>query len=159
MRKIKVDMNKPIYLGMTILDVSKIPMYEFLHDYLKPRYKENINLCYMDTDSFIFNVKTEDWYKDISNDVQQRFGTSNIQTNIPLKIGVNKKMLGMWKDELAVFPMKKFIGIRPKSYSYLQDNGKIGKRAKGVKKCITKKNLRFNNYKECLMKNKKIMRS
>ena len=59
MRKIKANMNKPIYLGMTILDVSKIPMYEFLYDYLKPRYKENINLCYMDTDSFIFNVKTE----------------------------------------------------------------------------------------------------
>ena len=70
MRKIKVNMNKPIYLGITILDVSKIPMYEFLYDYLRPRYKENINLCYMDTDSFIFNVKTEYWYKDISNDVE-----------------------------------------------------------------------------------------
>ena len=69
---------------MTILDVSQILMY----DYLKPRYKQNINLCYMDTDSFIFNVKTEDWYQDISNDIEQRFDTSNIQTNIPLKIGV-----------------------------------------------------------------------
>ena len=99
MRKIKVSMNKPIYLAMTILDVSKITMYEFLYYYLKPRYKEYINLCYMNTDSFIFNVKTEDWYKHISNDVEQRFDTSNIQRNIPLKIGVNKKMLGMWKDE------------------------------------------------------------
>ena len=107
----------------------------------------------MDTDSFIFNVKTEDWYKDISSDVEQRFDTSNIQTNIPLKIGVNKKMLGMWKDELAGFPMKEFIGIRPKSYAY------FGKRAKGVKKCVTKKNLRFNDYKDCLMNNKKMMRS
>ena len=75
---------------MTILDVSKVPMYKFLYDYLKPRYKENINSCYMDTDSFIFNVKTEDWCKGISNDVEQRFDSSNIQTNIPLKIGVNK---------------------------------------------------------------------
>ena len=132
-------MNKPIYLGMTILDVSKISIY-----YLRPKYKENINLCYMDTDSFIFNVKTADWYKDISNDVEQRF---------------DKKMLGIWKDELAGFPMKEFIGIRPKSYAYLQDNGKIGKRAKGVKKCVTKKNFRFNDYKECLMNNKKLMRS
>ena len=69
---------------MTILDVSQILMC----DYLKPRYKQNINLCYMDTDSFIFNVKTEDWYQDISNDIEQRFDTYNIQTNIPLKIGV-----------------------------------------------------------------------
>ena len=89
MRKIKVNMNKPIYLEMTILDVSKVPMYKILYDYLKPRYKENINLCYMDTDNFIFNVKTEDWCKDISNDVEQRLDSSNIQTNIPLKIGVN----------------------------------------------------------------------
>ena len=123
-------MNKPIYLGMAILDVSKIPMYEFLNDYSKPRYKENINLCYMDTDSFIFNVKTEDWYKDISNDVEQSFDTFNIQKNILLKGGVNEKMLGIWKDELAGVPMKEFIGNRPKSYAYLQDNGKIGKRAK-----------------------------
>ena len=159
MRRIKINMNKPIYLGMTILDVSKIPMHEFLYDYLRPRYKENINLCYMDTDSFIFNVKTEDSYKDISNDNKQRFDTSNIQTNIPLKIRVNKKMLGMWKDILADFPMKEFIGIRPKSYAYLQDNGKIGKRAEGIKKCVTKKNLGFNGYKDCLINNKKLMRS
>ena len=91
MRKIKVNMNKLIYLGMTMLDVSKMPMYEFLYDYLKPRYKENINLCYMDTDNFIFNVKTEDWYKDISNDVEKKFDASNIQTNIPLKLVQIKK--------------------------------------------------------------------
>ena len=78
----------------------------------------------MDTDSFIFNVRTEDWYKDISNDVD----TSNVQTNIPPKIGVNKKMLGMWNDELVGFLMKEFIGIRPKSYVHLQDNSKAGKR-------------------------------
>ena len=85
MRKVKVKMNKPIYLGMSILDISKLPMYEFWYDYLKPKYKENINLYYMDTDSFIFNVKTENWYKDISNNIKQRFDTSNIQTNIPIK--------------------------------------------------------------------------
>ena len=139
MRKIKADMNKPIYLGMSILGISKLPMYEFWYDFLKLRYKENINLCYMDTNSFIFNVKTEDWYKNISNHVKQRFDTSNIQTNIPLKIGVNKKKLGMWKDELAGFSRKEFIGIRPKSYAYLEENGKIGKSAKGVKRCVTKK--------------------
>ena len=84
MMKIKVEMDKPIYLGMSILDISKIHMYEFWYDYLKPDY-ENIQLSYMDTDSFIFNVKTKDWYKDISNDAEKRFDTSMIQTNVPLK--------------------------------------------------------------------------
>ena len=111
-------MNKPIYLGMSILDVSKIPMYEFWYDYLKLKYKENLNLCHMDTDSFIFNVKTKDWYKDISNDIENRFSTSNIQLNRPLKGGINKKVLGMMKDELNGKIMKEFISLRPKCYTY-----------------------------------------
>ena len=89
---------------MSILDISKIPMYEFWYEYLKPKYKQNLQLCYMDTDSFIFNVKTEDWYKDISNDIEKR----------PLKAGVNKKVLGMMKDELNGEVMETFIGLRPK---------------------------------------------
>ena len=64
-------MNKPIYLGMSILDISKIPIYEFWYNYLKPKYKENLQLCYMDTDSRIFDVKTKDWYKDISYDINK----------------------------------------------------------------------------------------
>ena len=71
MKKVKVKMNKPIYLGMSILDISKIPMCESWYDYLKPKYKENLQLCYMDTDSYIFGIKTKDWYKDISNDIEK----------------------------------------------------------------------------------------
>ena len=138
MKKVKVKMTKPIYLGMLIIDISKIPMHEFWYDYLKPKYKENLQLCYMDTDSYIFGVKTKHWYQDISNDIEKRFDTSNIQTNIPIK-GVNKKVLCMWKDELLGPPMKEFIRLRSKSYAYLIDDGTIGKRAKGVKKCVTKK--------------------
>ena len=94
----------------------------------------------MDTDSYIiFGVKTKDWYKDISNDFEKRFDTSNIQTNIPIKKGANKRFLCMWKDELSGFPAKEFIGLRPKFYVYLIDDGKIGKRAKGVKKLCNKK--------------------
>ena len=85
MKKVKVKMNKPIYLGMSIIDISKIPMYEFWYDYLRPKYKENLQLCYMDTDSYVFGVKTKDWYKDILNDIEERFDTSNIQINIPIK--------------------------------------------------------------------------
>ena len=157
MKKVKVKMNKPIYLGMSILDISKKPMYEFWNDYLRPKYKENLRLCYMDTDSYIiFSVKTKDWYKDISNDFEKRFDTSNIQTNIPIKKGANKKFLCMWKDELSGSPAKEFIGLRPKFYAYLIDDGKIGKRAKGVKKMCNKK--RFNDYKDCLINSEKIMR-
>ena len=108
-------MNRPIDLGMSILEISKIPMYEFLYDYLKPKYKENLELFYMDTDSYIFDVKTKDWYEDILTDIEKRFDTSNIQTNMPIKKSINKKLLCMWKDELSGLLMKELIGLRPKS--------------------------------------------
>ena len=84
MNKTKVKMNKPIYLGLSILEISKILMYEFWYDYIKLKYGNNVKLCYMDTDSFIMNIKTEDFYKDISNDVEKRFDMSNYEVNRPL---------------------------------------------------------------------------
>ena len=77
MKKVEVKMNKPIYLGQTILDISKILMYEFLYDYIKPRYGDKARLCYMDTDSLVMYIKTEDFYKDIADDVERWFDTSN----------------------------------------------------------------------------------
>ena len=71
MKKIKVKMNKPIYLGLSILEISKILMYEFWYDYLKPKYGDNVKLCYMDTDSFIMHIKTEDFHKDIANNFEK----------------------------------------------------------------------------------------
>ena len=97
----------------------------------------------MDTDSYIFGVKRHYWYKGISNDIEIRFDTSNIETNIPIKKGVNKNVLCMWKDELSGFPMKEYIGLRPKSYAYIIDDGKIGKRAKGVNKTCDKKRFKI----------------
>ena len=91
MNKTKVKMNKPIYLGLSILRISKILMYEFWYDYMKPKYNHNVKLCYMDTDSFVMNIKTEDFYKDIANDVEKRFDTSNYEVNRPLPTGKNKK--------------------------------------------------------------------
>ena len=81
MKKTKVKMNKPIYLGLSILEISKILMYEFCYDYMKPKYNSNVKLCYMDTDSFIMNIKTNDFYKDIASDVENRFDTSNYEAN------------------------------------------------------------------------------
>ena len=101
MRKTSVFMNKPVYLGQAILDISKTLMYEFYYDYLKPKYGDNIRMCYMDTDSFFIHVQTEDFYKDISNDVNKWFDTSGYDKNDDrLTIGINKKVIGMFKDEL-----------------------------------------------------------
>ena len=100
MRKVKVKMNKPIYLGLLILKLSKITMFEF-NDYVKVKYEDRARLCYMDTDSSVLNVRTKDFYRDISEDVKDRFDTSNFYCDRPLPIGVNKKVIGLMKDELG----------------------------------------------------------
>ena len=97
MNKTKVKINKPIYLALSILEISKLLMYELWYDYMKSKYGDNIKLCYMDTDSFIMNIKTEDFYKDIANDVEKRFDTSNYEVNRPLSKGKNKK--SNWVNE------------------------------------------------------------
>ena len=102
MKKTCVLLNKPVYLGQAILDISKTLMYEFYYDYLNPRYKDKVKLCYMDTDSFILLIETEDFFKDIADDVNEWFDTSNYDKNDkrPLPIRANKKVLGKFKDEL-----------------------------------------------------------
>ena len=125
MKKTKVKMNKPIYLGLSILEISKILMYEFWYDYMKPRYNDNVRLCYMDTDSFVTHIKTNDFYKDISSDVNNRSDTSNYEVKRPLPIGKSKKVIGLMKDELGGEIIMEFIALRPKTYSYLTDNDKI----------------------------------
>ena len=137
MKKTKVKMNKPIYLGLSILEISKILMYEFWYDYMKPKYNDNVRLCYMDTDSFIMNIKTNDFYKDISDDVECKFDTLNYEVKRPLPIG-KKKIIGLRKDELGGKIIIEFIALRPTTYSYLTDNNKIDKKAKVTKKCIIK---------------------
>ena len=133
MNKTKVKMNKPIYLGLSILDISKILMYEFWYDYMKPKYGNRVKLCYMDTDSFVINIKTNDFYKDISNDVDKRFDTLNYECNRPLPTGKNKKVIGLMKDQLEGKIIAEFVTLRPKTYSYLTDDGKEDKKAKGTK--------------------------
>ena len=101
MKKAKVKMNKSIYLGMSILDISKTLMYEFWYDYIKPKYQDREKLCYMGTDSFIIHIKTEDFYEEIANDVEKWFETSNSgnDDNRPFPIDKNKKKIGFFKDE------------------------------------------------------------
>ena len=101
-------------------------MYDFWYDYMKPKYNNNVKLCYMDTDSFVMHIKTNDIYKDISHDIYDRFDTSNYITNPrPLPIGKNKKVIGLMKDELGGEIITEFTALIPKTYSYLTDNDKI----------------------------------
>ena len=159
MKTTKVKMNKPIYLGLSILEISKILMYEFWYDYMKPKYGNNIKLCYMDTDSFIMNIKTNDFYEDFANDVENRFDTSNYEVNRPLPMAKNKKIISLMKDKLGGKIIMEFVTFRPKTYSYLTDDGKEDKKAKGTKKCIIKKMIKFNDYKKCMFNDELILKS
>ena len=109
-------------------------MYEFWYDYMNPKCGDNVKLCYMDTDSFIMHIKTEDFYRDIADDVEKRFDTSNYQVNRPLPTGKNKKVIGLMKDELGGKIMTECVAVRPKPYSYLMDDGGSDKKTKGIKK-------------------------
>ena len=110
----------------------------------------------MDTDSFIIHIKTEDFYKDIANDVKKWFDTSNYDESDkrPLPIGKNKKVIGLFKDELGGKIMIEFVGLRAKTYAYLMDDDSEHKKAKGTKKCVIKRRLMVKNYKDCLFNNK-----
>ena len=143
MGKIKVVMKKPVYLGQ----------YEFHYDYMVPKYVlEKLKLCYMDTDSLVYDIKTEDFYEDIANDIEARFNTSGYsKTDFrPLPIGLNKKVIGLMKDELGGKIMTEFVALRPKLYSYRKLDGSEDKKCKGIKKCVVKKTLTFEDYKTCL---------
>ena len=161
MGKIKVVINKPVYLGQAILDLSKIVMYEFHYDYMVPKYSlEKLKLCYLDTDSLVYDIKTEDFYEDIANDVEARFETSGYsKTDFrPLPIGLNKKVIGLMKDELGSKIMTEFVTLGPKLYSYKVPDGS-DKKFKGIKKCVVKKTLTFEDYKTCLFNNSTEYRS
>ena len=158
----EIKANKPIYLGLATLSLSKIRMYKYWYDDMKPKYGDNIKLCYIDTDSFIMHVKTEDFYEDIANYVENNYDTSNYTCERPLPIGKNKKVIGLMTDELGGKIMEEFVGLRPYSYScysYLMNDGKVDKKAKGTKKCVIKRCLMFDNYSECLKEKKKILKS
>ena len=155
-----IKMNKSIYLGVSILDISKTLMYKFWYGYLKPKYNDKVKLCYMDTGSFIIIINTEDFYKDIANDVERWFDTSNYDKNDkrPLPVGKNKNVVGLFKDELGGNIMLEFIANGSKTYAYLLNDDSETKKAKGVKRYKVKRRLMFENYKDSLFNNKIIMR-
>ena len=146
-------MNKPIYLSMSILDISKALKYESWYDYIKPKYQDRAKLCYIDTGGFVIHIKTKDFYKDIANNVEKWFDTSNYDEDDkrPLPTGKNKKVIGLLKDELGEKTMIEFVGLSTKTYAYLMDDGSEHKKDKGTKKCVIKRRLMFKNYKRLLV--------
>ena len=148
---IKVVMNKPVYLGQAILDLSKIVMYEIHYDYMKWKYNyKNLTLCYIDMDSLIYSIKTHDFYKDIADEVKDRFNMSGYNSDRPLPIGLNKKVIGLMKDELGGKIMTEFVTLRPKMYAYKTDESE-SKKCKGIKKCVVHSMISFKDYKNCLL--------
>ena len=113
----------------------------------------------MHTDSFTMNIKKEDVYKDIANDIERRFDTSNYEVDRPLSTGKNKKVIGLMKDEIGGRIITEFVILRPKTYSYLTDDGKEDKKAKGTKKCLIKRMIKFNDNKNCLLNGEVVLKS
>ena len=148
----EITFNKPVYLGMCILDLSKTLMYDFHYNYIKRKYGDKANLLFTDTDSLMYEIQTEDFYKDISVDVKDRFDTSDYPPNHPsgLPSGINKKVLGMFKDEARGDIIDEFIGLRAKLYSYKMFEGEESKKCKGVKIPVVKKYITHEDYKKCL---------
>ena len=136
-------------------------MYEFWYDYLKPKYHDNIKSCYMDTDSLILQIQTDDFFKDINNDVNKWFDTSNYDKNYnrQLELGKNKKVIGKFKDELGGKILTEFVALRAKTYAYVQLNDyklEEHKKAKATKKCVMKKHLNFDLHKKALFNSETI---
>ena len=160
MKKTSLIMNKPVYLGMCILDLSITIMYDFHYNYIKPKYGDKAKLLITDTDSLMYEIETEDFYKDISEDVKDRFDTSDYPENHPSGIptGINKKVLGMFKDEAGGKIIKEFVGLRAKLYSFVMDEGEETKKCKGIKKQVVESSITHEDYKTCLRTGKEQLR-
>ena len=159
MARTKLYFNKPVYLGMCILDLSKTLMYEFHYEYIKSKYGSKAKLLFTDTDSLMYEIETEDFYLDISPDVQSWFDTSNYPKEHAsgIETGVNKKVIGLMKDEVGGKIITKFVGLRAKNYSFVCEDIEH-KKCKGIKKCVTKNNITFKDYETCLLTNIKQLR-
>jgi len=147
-----IDMRKsklPVYTGMTILDNSKILMYDFFYNELKKQYGSKCELLYTDTDSLLILIETEDVYEDMKNNMDL-YDTSEYLKEHPLHSNTNKKVLGKMKDEFAGTHIAEYVGLRPKMYSILKADEKNIKKAKGVKKSVVKKQITHEQYKETL---------
>ncbi|XP_072021514.1 uncharacterized protein [Amphiura filiformis] len=161
MKKTSLYFNKPIYLGASILDIAKTKMYDFHYNYIKKKYGNKAKLCMTDTDSLLYQIETEDFYEDITPDVDRYFDTSNYPADHPSGIptGKNKKVPGMFKDEAGGKQIVEYVGLRPKLYAFRMHEGNEEKRCKGIKKAVVEKSMNFDNFKQCLTTKKPLTRN
>ena len=161
MKNTEVYFNKPVYVGQAILDLSKTLMFDFHYEYIKKKYGSKAQLLFTDTDSLMYEIKTKDFYKDIYDDVKNKFDTSDYPLDHPSGIttGVNKKVIGMFKDEVAGKQITHFVGLRPKLYSFKIEDDKVVKKCKGIKSNVVKKTIDFDDYVKCLFRDIKEMRT
>ena len=150
-----LTLNRPAYVGMCILDLSKTLMYKFHYEYIKDKYGEKARLLFTDTDSLTYEIEANDVYKDFWKD-KDRFDNSDYPKSSPYFDKVNKKVIGKFKDEAAGIPITEFVGLRSKMYSYIKDIGKGGKTAKGIKKNVIKSNIKHEDYKDTLLNTKQM---
>ena len=150
MNKTTVYFSKPVYLGMSILDLRK--SLNFHYNYIKIKYGNKAALCFTNTDSLAYEIKTNHFYKDINPDIEKRWDTSDYPTNHPsgIKTELNSKVLCMLKDEADEKQIVSFVGLRAKLYSYKMLDGSEDKKCKGVTRNVTERIIQFDDYRECL---------
>ena len=160
MKKTEVYFIKPIYVGQAILDLSKTLMFDFHYNYIRKKYGNKAELLFTDTDSLLYLIQTDDFYLDIKKDVKKKFDKSDYLENHPsgIKTGVNKKVIGKFKDEVGGNQITHFVGLRPKLYTFKVEEKGETRKAKGVKKNVIKKPLSFEDYKKCLFTEDELMK-
>ena len=153
--KENLTLNRPAYVGMCILDLSKILMYDFHYNYIKKRFGDRVKLLFTDTDSLTYEIKVRDAYKHFWKD-KEMFDNSDYPEDNPYHFNDNKKVIGKFKNEASGVPIVEFVGLKSKTYSYVKDNDKGGKTAKGIKKVVIKKDIKHEDYKNVLLNNKQL---
>ena len=162
LKKTEVYFNKPVYVGQAILDLSKLLMFDFHYNFIQKKYSyKKARLLFTDTDSLMYQINTDDFYKDILPDIKARFDTSDYPQGHESGIltGVNKKVIGKFKDEVAGRQITHFVGLRPKMYSFKIEESNTVKKLKGIKKAVIKKQIDFEDYVRCLFLGEKQMRT
>ena len=150
-----LTLNRPAYAGVCILDISKMLMYDFHYNYIKKKYSNRAKLLFTDMDSLTYEIEREDIYKDFWND-KDLFDNSDYLENSPYYCNANKKVVGKFKDKACGIPITEFVGLKFKMYSYVKDNEKGGRTAKGIKKNVIKTNIKHEDYKNMLINNEQI---
>jgi hypothetical protein len=146
----KVELNKPIPVGVAVLDLSKLHMARFHYDYMKPKYGDKATLLFTDTDSLCYHVRTDDMYKDMNDDKHLFDMSDYTMDGYRSRDETNKKVIGKFKDETSGVPIAEFCGLRPKMYSILLDNDESKMTGKGIKKSALKKYVKHQDYVKCL---------